>query len=117
MKSKRVRIALKYAVSMLVVAALLPAGLHGDCRADSGDQPPKPPAAFEARWGKTPTSYDYNPRKGTLDDQSRAAQDGEARDAVIASHGRSSNAGIYAIAALFFAIAGLIVWRRTRTNA
>jgi hypothetical protein len=103
-----------------VLAALLTTGFHGDCRADPVAQPSKEQAAAQARWANTPTSYIYNPQNGTLDEQSRAAIDAKARESAIAGHGRSddqSKSGMYAIAALLFAAAGLVVWRRARANA
>ena len=116
MRPKMQQAVLHRLVISTLATALLPLIFFGDCRADSAGQSPVAPAAFEARLRSVPISYTFNPAKGTLDDQSRSVVGTQTRIAVISSHGRSGNAGLYGIAALLLTSAGLIIWRRVRAN-
>lgn len=88
-----------------------------DLQSCKAQQQSFPSSASPTTHQNSPLVYRYKKDGGTIDEQSHIQSNADARDAAIATHGRSNdltNSGLYAFVALLFAVAAIIVWRRTR---
>jgi hypothetical protein len=107
-------------VLLLAAFCLLAAGHFYFCPADADQDSTPPPATYQYAEHNAPISYQYFPKNGSIDDQSRALLDARKRDLEISKNGRSGNesrTGIYALLSLVAGSIGIAAWRRLRSTA